>query len=88
MSLSLGILTKVSVSICKNKINHGIDWKCEACLHVFAAYMPKIERNIRTLKHSSYVYLKIKRLSWVFMHLQVPVQYEGHILDYTKNTWK
>jgi hypothetical protein len=67
MPLSLGILRTVSVSICKNKINHGIDWKCEAYLHVFTAYRLKIERNIRMQKYSSYVYLKIIRLSWVFM---------------------
>jgi hypothetical protein len=67
MPLSLGILTTVLVAICKNTINHGIDWKLETYLHVFTAYRPKIGRTIRMQKHSSNVYLKIESLSWVFM---------------------
>jgi hypothetical protein len=71
MPLSLGILTTVSVSIGKNTINHGIDWKHEAYLHVLTACRPKIGRNIRMQKHSSYVYLKIERLSGTFRYLYI-----------------
>jgi hypothetical protein len=39
----------------------------EAYFYVFIAYTLKTGRNIRMQKHSSYVYLKIGRLSWAFM---------------------
>jgi hypothetical protein len=58
--------------------------KCEAYIHVFTTYKLKIRRNIRMQRHSSKVFLKIERLSWVYMHLQITVDLAGNTLYYSK----
>jgi hypothetical protein len=88
MPLSLGILTIVSVSVFKNTINHGTDWKCEAYLHVFTAYRLKIGRNIRMQKHFSYIYLKTERFSWFYMEPSGYIYIKQDIQWIIAKTWQ